>query len=48
MKTLAITRLILFICIKYRLFNNVLFIYAYTLNDLINKYLPNIVCTLIQ
>jgi len=32
MKTLAITCIILFIFIKYRLFNNVLYIYAYHSN----------------
>jgi hypothetical protein len=43
MKTLAITCIILFIFITYRLFNNVLYIYAYILNDLIQISTKNCV-----
>ena len=43
MKTLAITYIILFIFITYRMFNNVLYIYAYILNDLIQISTKNCV-----
>jgi hypothetical protein len=43
MKTLAITCIISFIFITYRLFNKVLYIYAYILNDLIQISTKNCV-----